>query len=70
MQCSAASDFIVILQTILVMTESNTLILSYMLTLLLNFYFHTFLQCLKRLYEGLKGLFETLHRSVEIKNLN
>ena len=34
----------------------------------LNFYFHTSLWCLKRFYEGLKGLhFEAPQRSVEIK---
>ena len=36
----------------------------------LNFYFHTSLWCLKRFYEGLKGIhktFEATQRSVEIK---
>ena len=35
----------------------------------LNFYFHTSLWCLKRFYEGLKGLkpFEAPQRSVKMK---
>ena len=35
----------------------------------LNFYFHTSLRCLKRFYEGLKGLkpFEAPQRRVKIK---
>ena len=38
----------------------------------LNFYFHTFLWCLKRFYEGLEGLRKTLSgttKKCENKNL-
>ena len=41
--------------------------------IMLNFYFHIFLWCLKRFYEGLKGLHKTfpgLKKKCESKNLS
>ena len=59
----------VILLSVLMMLNST---LSYLeMKIKLNFYFHTSLWCLKKFYEGLKGLHKTFSdtKKCEIKNL-